>query len=218
MKDFAIPTGPRANKPRLLMLSHCVPCSDKRGEASHRAWQLLTTFGRSHEIHLACLADGPVSLAHWRALHAKTKQIVIEPARRLRQWLASLIRMIVPNASESLAMRGLFRQPVREWSSKFELQAVLCTRLSLIDATQSLTSLQRIADLHQQTFAHDERVSLCDRVIISDGSQASLLASHDKRMILMPTLGTQRKDQTMRLTTSEELEPIAMPMPLKKAA
>lgn len=218
MKDFAISTGPRAVKPSLLMLSHCVPSAEGRGSESARAWQLLATFGRTHDIHLACLADGPVSLAHWRSLHARTKQVVIEPARRLRNLLGRLVSLLAPSVAQSISLGGLFRKPVNEWSQRLPLDVVLCTRLALIEATRTLKQCERIIDLHQQNISHDARLSLCDTVVISEATQAGELASHNKRTMLVPAFDTLREGPMMRLATDENLEPLALPLPLKKAA
>ena len=218
MKDFAIPTGPRAVRPSLLMLSHCVPSSQGRGAESLRAWQLLATFSRTHDIHLACLADGPVSLAQWRWLHARTKQIVIEPARRLRGLLGRIVSLFAPQAAQALTMGGLFRKPVREWSQRLPLDVVLCTRLALIDATRPIKQCERIIDLHHETLRQDARLALCDTIVISDARQASALGSHNKRTMLVPAFDKVREGQTIRLTTAQEMEPLALPLPLKKAA
>ncbi len=217
MKDGNRQFGQSAPRPRLLMLSHCVPAEETGTGDRARAWQLITTFGRSHDIHLACQADGPVSLAQWRALHARTKRIVIEPISRLRRALSRLVSMISPATGEAIAMHRVLRQPIQEWSARLAIEAVLCTRTSLLEATRDLVHARHMVDLYDVAQAGDARLNLCDTVIIGDATMATALKDRDVRTIFVP-LTPAALDSPMRLTPDTELPTIPLPMPLHKAA
>ncbi len=219
MKDHNQSTSLRVARPRLLMLSHCVPGGADRGADRRRAWQLLKAFNRSHEVLLACLADGAVSLSQWRALHGLTRRIVIEPVNRLRRWGGAALRGLAPMLSQSLLMRGRLEQPVRQWSAEHDLDGVLCTRLGLIDAALLAGDGQRIVDHHAGLQPDDPRVAHATAWIISDPAQAATWAPLGKRTILLPASQPVREQPGIRLVTDEMDAPIALPgAALNKAA
>lgn len=219
MKDHNQSTSLRVTRPRLLMLSHCVPSAADRSTDRRRAWQLLEAFNRSHDVLLACLADGAVSLSQWRALHGRTKQIVIEPVNRLSRWGSAAMSGLSPMLSQSLLMRGRLERPVREWSAGQDLDGVLCTRLGLIDAALLAGDGQRIVDHHKGLQLNDPRVAHATAWIISDSEQAAALAPLNKRTILVPTSEPVREPAGIRLVTDEMDAAIALPTAtLNKAA
>lgn len=218
MKGIAMFTGSRVVKPKLLMLSHCVPSASERDNDRARGWQLLRTFERSHEVHLACLADGPVSLEHWRCLHARTKQIVIEPPRRWRQWLGRTIGSLSPVTGESIAMRGLFRQPIREWIARHEIESVLCTHPALLSATKIPNHCRRTVDLHDRQRTNDPRLAACDALIVSNAAAILTWSIVGRRTIVIPSSDSTHEAPSIRLTSDAELEPLTIPIPLQKAA
>ena len=200
------------------MLSHCVPAASVDDGPRQRAWQLLEAFSRSHEVLLACLADGSVSLSQWRALHQRTKQIVIEPVSRLRRLGSRALSTIAPKWSQTMLMRSRLEQPVREWSARGEIESVLCTRLGLMDAALLAGDCHRMVDLHGETCLDDARAAEAGTWIISEVAQAASIAALNKRTILVPASQSRRDLPDIRLADDMDA-PIALPTPaLHKAA
>jgi len=150
MREEVVP----ADRPRLLMVSHCVPdatgCSD-RG----RAWQLLSLATATHRVSLVCLVDGPVSLRQWRLIHHRAQA----PAIQARASLARLVGRAWQVADEptgaSLQMRCACRHALRSWSGEHSFDAVLSTHPGLWPVTNAISARLQICDLHsRQSLLH----------------------------------------------------------------
>jgi len=219
MKEQNKPTVLRVTRPTLLMLSHCVPVDGSTDGDRARAWQLLETYSRSHEVKLACLADGAVSLSQWRQLHGKTKQIVMEPVGQLRRWSSRAMSIASSALADALLMRQKLAQPVSEWSTTGGIETVLCTRLHLMDCALLAGDCERIVDHHAGADLTSHRAAQASTWIISDPAASHEIAALNKRTILMPVPQPVRAQPSIRLVTGEDEGPIAMPAPvLHKAA
>ena len=133
-------------KPKLLLLSHCVPVAGQDPQRS-RAWQLVRQASRTHQIYLACLQDGPVNFQHWRALHACCAQVLIEPANPLlRLWQSLTLRIPAAlYASRSLQNTLLAARIERHFD------AVITTHPALWSLAISYHSRLKICDLRHHT-------------------------------------------------------------------
>lgn len=138
------------DKPSLLMLSHCVPDAGG-GMDRARAWQLLRVSARTHRVALACVMDGPVSLAQWRAIHelAHPMQIATPPIIHRLQEIGR--RLIHGRSGEwGRPCASSIRPILTEWGD-LSFRAVLATHPIFWGLLQQIQSPLRVCDLS----AHD---------------------------------------------------------------
>ena len=134
-------------KPKLLMLSHCVP--DATGCSGRgRAWQLLTLAARTHQVCLVSLVDGPTSLAHWRRLDERARTVLVEPSLALRRLAGRTLRPLDAPGSEGLGTGRAFDAAVADQLGSQTFDAVLSTHVGLWRHTESVDAALRICDLH----------------------------------------------------------------------
>lgn len=114
-------------RPRLLMISHCLP-RRKGSAAQRRAWDLLTTAAEACEVWLATAANGPVNLVHWRDLKAHAQQVCLA------------------GRSITIPQAKALRQAVTAWSGKTTFDATLCTQPSLWWAAELVETPVRLCD------------------------------------------------------------------------
>jgi hypothetical protein len=114
-----------ADKPAVLMLSHCVPQPAGSG-ARVEAWRLLTAAAARHRVYLACLRDGPVNLAQWRLVCRHAQRIALESppvlARAFRRFGAE------PGVASS---RQSLLPVARLWLNELPFTAAICTNTAL---------------------------------------------------------------------------------------
>ncbi len=135
-----------AEKPRLLMLSHCVP--DALGHAERaRAWQLLHLCHRTHDVSVACVQDGPVHLAQWRSIHRHTAQLAIVPKRRRRRLASHCLRPLDPPRAACLVYSKALAIPMAWWISRERFDVALSTSPALWPEVMRVRAGQRICDL-----------------------------------------------------------------------
>jgi len=203
-------------RPSLLMVSHCVPTwrpSTGNAEGRRRAWQLLAGVSSTHEVYLACLSDGPVSLQQWRELSKRVKQVVIAPLSFWRRSVAGLISAVAASSAERFRIGGAFAQPVNEWSSRIEMSTVLHTRPSLLNETQQVNGAKRVVDVASLAAVERGALAGCDRLIVRSDADARAAATIGLRAMVLPSMGAG-----LTLTGAEEYAALALPATLKKAA
>ncbi len=128
------------DKPSLLMLSHCVPQAHGRA-ARARAWQLLQTFAHSHRVFLLTLADGPIHLRHWRAIHQLACGFVL----RRHPW----------------SLTAPVRNTAELWEHQESFHAALVTHPSLWHAIQDVEAEYQLCDLAlPRSCVHERLASL----------------------------------------------------------
>lgn len=138
---------PASEKPhRLLMVSHCMP---QRGSGPRgRAWQLLASAARTHDVYLIAVPNALVTLDQWRAASHKTQRITLATSRDA----ASL------------------RQTAHAWRRDEPFDAMLCTDAKLWRQMKDLPATLRICDGHQGGWWSRKRLAAqCDVMINRDG-------------------------------------------------
>jgi hypothetical protein len=129
----------------VLILSHCVP--DASGDAAQRrAWQLLTLFGPTHEVWLACSAADRVHWQQWRKLRAHAAQVAIEPLPWSRRLLAGTRKLLRIPRQAGTATARLQLPTVCEWVARQRFDVVICTQRVLWAQTQRIAARKKICD------------------------------------------------------------------------
>jgi hypothetical protein len=129
----------------VLMLSHCVP--DASGDAAQqRAWQLLTLFGSTHQVWLACSAADRVHWQQWRNLRAHAAQVAIEPLPWRQRVAAAAIKLMrFRRQAGAVTVRSRL-QTVHAWSAQQRFDVVICTHSVLWAQTQRIAAAKKICD------------------------------------------------------------------------
>lgn len=135
-----------ADKPPLLLLSHCVP--DPFGHADRaRAWQLLRLCSQTHSVALACIQDGPVSLPQWRHINARTTQFAIVPRRRRRRLAGSLISLYNHAVANCLSYSNALAIPMTWWIARQRFEIALATAPVLWPELLHVDAERRLCDV-----------------------------------------------------------------------
>lgn len=102
-----MPTDKRhaeVNRPRVLMLTHRVPCPPDRGDRI-RAYHLLRALAGRYDVTLAAIADEPVTPNAMDELGGMTDELLIAPARPMRRRAAAAHALLTGKAITPAAMR-----------------------------------------------------------------------------------------------------------------
>ena len=138
------------NKPRLLMLSHCIP--DAAGGPDRiRAWQLLRLASQTHQVRLACVMDGPVNLNQWRTVNSLAQQIIIERHQAHRRLVGRLMRPLSKSIANRFTHHTSLMVPAGRWTKEQRFDTVLCTHPSFWRQIQGIAKRLEICDLHTPT-------------------------------------------------------------------
>ena len=138
------------DKPRLLMLSHCIP--DAAGGPDRvRVWQLLKLASQTHQVRLACVMDGPVNLNQWRTVNSLAQQIIIERHQAHRRLIGKLLRPLSKSLANRFTHHTSLMVPAGRWTKEQRFDTVLCTHPSFWRQIQGIARRVEICDLYTPT-------------------------------------------------------------------
>lgn len=133
----------RGRRPRVLMLTHRVPCPPDRGDRIRAYHQLCAMAGR-FEVTLATVADEPVSDASLAELGRLTDRLLMVKARPMHRRAAAARAMLTGRAITPAAMldRSLVKQLLAIHRDRpFDTVFTYCT--GMIGYTQALREDER---------------------------------------------------------------------------
>lgn len=162
-------TMPADDRPKLLMLSHCVPHA-LGGSSRARTWQLLRQASQTHQIYLIATLDAPVCLSQWQPVYNLTRRMVLETRPRL--WRG-------PRIGHTLSA----------WHGAEGFDAVMVTHPSLWRHIASMNQSLRLCDLHGAPTNHPLERHIaedCDVVLLGRASQAGRFAGRSAPTLVMP--------------------------------
>ena len=104
-------------RPQILYIVHRVPYPPNRGDRI-RSFHILDFLSKRADVHLATLADEPVSSETMQALHMRCKQVAIERLSKAR-WLRGASSVLRGRSTTE----GLFWSPrlhriIRQWANE----------------------------------------------------------------------------------------------------
>jgi sugar transferase (PEP-CTERM/EpsH1 system associated) len=137
------------SRPNLLYLVHRLPYPPDKGDRI-RSFHVLRHLARHALVHLACLADEPVSPKAAAALEGYCARMAIVP---LGSW-QSKFRALASLARGRTATQGAFHSPalaatLRAWAGQTSFDAVLASASSMVPYLQmeELRSIPAVVDL-----------------------------------------------------------------------
>ncbi len=135
-------------EPNLLYLVHRVPYPPDKGDRI-RAFHLLRYLARHATVHLASLADEPVSDDVVAALRRYCGRVAIEPLDRRRWPRAALSFARGRTISEGAFASPTLRAVVREWATTTRFDSVLLSASSMVPYLQmsELRGVPAVIDL-----------------------------------------------------------------------
>lgn len=179
------------SKPRLLMLSHCLPepCGDGH---SARAWQLLKLAQSSHQVDLACMTEAAVNLKQWRTTAAMTHRLSMDAASPHQRLMRHVVGLINQPAAAQWRWLDTLGHNIGSWTSQQSYDAVICTHPALWQLARTVDAPQRLCDMDGGAF------STFDFVHANDIPPA--LPWHAKRIL--------RQHQSMYRSVTDECDVI----------
>jgi polysaccharide biosynthesis protein PslH len=122
---------------KLLYLVHRVPYPPNRGDRI-RSYHLLRFLAERYEVHLATLADEPVSAETRGTLNRLCTRVAIEPAGGAMRWVRGGCSL----ATGGTATEGLFRsrglnRTVQSWAREHEYRAAIVFCSSMLQYLQA---------------------------------------------------------------------------------
>ena len=185
IEKAAMSPWPVPVEPQLLMASHCFP--DVVGSADRmRAWQLLRLVSRTCRVSLACVVDGPVSLAMWRLVRAQVDRLLLAPVEVNRSGFGWLRRTNTMAGRDEIVSDGRVLRSLGSWTDESRFDMALGTHPRLLELLARLGIGHRICDM-PTPWIGKERVS----------------ASHNRRWLKNRSSGIDRQD--FRLTIGCDL-------------
>jgi sugar transferase (PEP-CTERM/EpsH1 system associated) len=130
----------------LLYIAHRVPFPPDKGDRI-RNWNLLQFLARRANVHLACLADEPVSEETRRAISKQCTQSAIVPISR-RRWRRSIAAALMGNTlSEGAFSSPELRATLRDWAGQTRFDAAIVSASSLTPYLRQLCGVPAVVDL-----------------------------------------------------------------------
>lgn len=135
------------SKPRLLLISHCLPepCGDHH---SARAWQLLQLARESHEVDLACHITGQVNLRDWRIAASMTRKLNMDTPALTRQLMCQVTSFINPPGAIQKQWQDTLSQSTQTLADEQAYDAVICTHPALWELARNIDARQRVCDIN----------------------------------------------------------------------
>jgi len=135
-------------RPDILYLVHRVPYPPNRGDRI-RSFHLLEFLAQRANVHLATLADEPVSDETMAVLRQRCRRVEIQPVGKGR-WIRGALSL----AAGASVTEGLFRSPrlhrtVEQWSrdTHFDTAVVFCSSMAPYLSAPNLREVPAIIDL-----------------------------------------------------------------------
>ena len=130
----------------LLYITHRVPYPLDKGDRI-RNWNVLRFLAHRACIHLACLADEPVSSETRRILSENCDQMAIVPLDRVR-WLRMAGSALTGGTfSEGAFSTPALRQVVRDWTKQTKFNAAIASASSLAPYLRQMSDVPAVVDL-----------------------------------------------------------------------
>jgi sugar transferase (PEP-CTERM/EpsH1 system associated) len=113
---------------KILYLSHRIPYPPNKGDKI-RSFNTIKHLARSHEVHLACLADDPGDLAYERNLMEYCARVCVVPISI--KSIASRLKALVALAGRKPLSVACFyssalQKTIDAWLSSYDYDAVIC--------------------------------------------------------------------------------------------
>ena len=138
-----------SNTPSILFLAHRVPYPLDKGERI-RVFHALKFLSRRAEIHLACLADEPVSEDSLAQLRAVCRQVAVVQNNGASRWMRAAGSILVGRT----ATEGAFHSPalidlLRRWTDEKQFHAVMVSSSGMVPywSLPKLRELPAVVDL-----------------------------------------------------------------------
>jgi sugar transferase (PEP-CTERM/EpsH1 system associated) len=137
-----------SKRPTLLLVTHRTPYPPDKGDRI-RTYNVLRYLSSRADVHLACLADEPVTPAQQQGLQQLAKRVGVVPVGAGR-WLHALTSL----AKGGTISQGAFHssqlaQLLRSWAKEIRFDACLLSASSLVDYANlpDLKSIPAVIDL-----------------------------------------------------------------------
>jgi sugar transferase (PEP-CTERM/EpsH1 system associated) len=130
----------------LLYITHRVPYPPDKGDRI-RNWNVLNYLAHRTRVHLACLADEPVSDDTRGILGQVCARLMIVRSDR-RRWMRMVHSVLSGRTlSEGAFSSRLLRQTVRDWIRETDFNAVMVSASSLAPYAREISNLPAVVDL-----------------------------------------------------------------------
>lgn len=114
------------SRPRVLMLSHCLPLADGSKE-QRRAASLLKVISQDDDVSLACISNEQVRFGQWSAAYDLCGQFVIHRPGTIDRRLAAFGRNWDPTVATSRMFDRIIGRTIDMWLANESFDGVLAT-------------------------------------------------------------------------------------------
>lgn len=135
--------------PSILYVTHRVPYPPDKGDRI-RTYHTLRYLSTRYKVHLACLADEPVSDSTQQVLHSLCEQVAIIPADRFKRWGRMGWSILTGGVTSISAFHSQVLQAlIHQWSHnlEFDLTLVSSSAMAPYIAIPELRNTPRVVDL-----------------------------------------------------------------------
>jgi sugar transferase (PEP-CTERM/EpsH1 system associated) len=146
---------PASSFPNVLFLAHRVPYPPDKGDRI-RTYHVLRFLSQRARVHLACLADEPVSDETKLALSRYCEQLAIVPVGGMMRWLRTGFSLLRGGtASEGAFHVPEFQTILRRWASEIRFDVSLASASSIaaclrLDKLQDVPAVIDLMDVDSQ--------------------------------------------------------------------
>ncbi len=143
------PTSASETGLRVLFLVHRFPYPPDKGDRI-RSYNLLRFLASRYEVHLACLADEPVSAASQRFVEEACQQVCVVPLHSRWRWVnAAWSVMRGRTATEGLFRSAKLERALNQWCReiRFDAIVVFCSSVAPYLDRQDFRAIPTIVDL-----------------------------------------------------------------------
>lgn len=142
---------PRTYRQRsqILYLTHRVPFPPNRGDRI-RSFHTLRFLAQRCDVHLACLADEPVSDEVRAELESRCRRLAVAQLPRKTRWLRALGSVALGRtATEGLFASRFLQRELQRWCADTQFDAVLvyCSSMWQFASSPPLMRVPRVVDL-----------------------------------------------------------------------
>ena len=144
-----------AGRPDILMVTHRVPYPPDKGDRI-RSYHILRWASARARVHLACLADEPVTAGAEAELGRLTERLAVVPLGSRSRWVRALASLALGGTATvgAFGSAGL-RRVLRTWSREVRFQAVLVSTSGLahygeVDGLRGTPTVVDMVDVDSQ--------------------------------------------------------------------
>lgn len=198
---------PITQRPRLLMLSHCVP--SELGDAHRRrAWRLLAIASLSHDVDLACVVEDTINLRHWQRLADRTRRVALEGVSLRQRFASWRVRHEGDEARRAAMLRRALLRPLELLEESQKYDALVCSHTQLWPRAAAVSARIRVCDMgpvrNSDTSAMDA-AHQCDVLTLRMAEDARCFVTAPCRKLVLPSVNTEEPHAPAHRSAAHEL-------------